>query len=90
MKTSMDVFGWQLCGGLNYIQKTPEGKYVFISSRNNLKGFPYDRCYRVRHITSDKKGNIWVGSSDGALSFKEDFKIRSRLCSIFMHVSPMI
>ncbi len=61
-------------GGLNYIQKTPEGKYVFISSRNNLKGFPYDRCYRVRHITSDKKGNIWVGSSDGALSFKEDFK----------------
>src|SRR5699024_1921791 len=31
-------------------------------------------CYRVRHITSDKKGNIWVGSSDGALSFKEDFK----------------
>ena len=47
---------------------------MFISSRNNLKGFPYDRCYRVRHITSDKKGNIWVGSSDGALSFKEDFK----------------
>lgn len=66
----MATFG----GGLNYIQKTPEGKYVFISSRNNLKGFPYDRCYRVRHITSDKKGNIWVGSSDGALSFKEDFK----------------
>lgn len=77
-------------GGLNYIQKTPEGKYVFISSRNNLKGFPYDRCYRVRHITSDKKGNIWVGSSDGALSLKRILKIRSRLCSIFMHVSPMI
>ena len=61
-------------GGLNYIQKTPEGKYTFINYRNNLKGFPYDRCYRVRHITSDNKGNIWVGSSDGALCFKEDFK----------------
>lgn len=61
-------------GGLNYVQKSPEGKYIFISYRNNLKGFPYDRCYRVRHITSDNKGNIWVGSSDGALCFKEDFK----------------
>jgi len=61
-------------GGLNYIQKTPEGKYTFINYRNNLKGFPYDRCYRVRHITSDNKGNIWVGSSDGVLCFKEDFK----------------
>lgn len=61
-------------GGLNYIQKDAAGKYVFINNRNNLKGFPYDRCYRVRHITSDNKGNIWVGSSDGALCFKEDFK----------------
>lgn len=61
-------------GGLNYIQQTPEGEYVFISSRNNLKGFPYDHCYRVRHIASDNQGNIWVGSSDGALSFREDFK----------------
>ena len=61
-------------GGLNYIQQSPEGKYIFINYRNNLKGFPYDRCYRVRHITSDNKGNIWVGSSDGALCFKDDFK----------------
>lgn len=61
-------------GGLNYIQQTPAGKYAFISHRNNLKGFPFERCYRVRHIVSDKKGNIWVGSSDGALCFKEDFE----------------
>lgn len=61
-------------GGLNYIQKTSEGKYQFINNRNNLKGYPIDRCYRVRHITSDKKGNIWVGSSDGAICFKENFK----------------
>lgn len=61
-------------GGLNYIRKTPEGKYTFISHRNHLKSFPYERCYRIRHITSDKNGNIWVASSDGALSFKADFK----------------
>ncbi len=61
-------------GGLNYIQRNADGKYVFINTRNHLKGFPNDRCYRVRHISSDKKGNIWVGTSDGALCFKEDFK----------------
>lgn len=61
-------------GGLNYIQKKSDGSYVFINNRNNLKGFPIDRCYRVRHITSDKQGNIWVGCSDGVVCFKDDFK----------------
>lgn len=61
-------------GGLNYMEKSADGGYVFINSRNNLKGFPIDQCYRLRHITSDLKGNIWVGSSDGVLCFKENFK----------------
>lgn len=61
-------------GGLNYIKQTPEGKYVFINNRNHLKGFPIDRCYRIRHIASDRQGNIWVSSNDGALRFNEDFK----------------
>lgn len=61
-------------GGLNYIQKTPEGKYLFINYSNNLKRFPYDQCYRVRHIASDNQGNIWVGTTDGVLHFKDDFK----------------
>lgn len=61
-------------GGLNYMEKTDNGEYVFINSRNNLKGFPIDQCYRVRHVTSDSDGNIWVGTSDGVLCFKENFK----------------
>ncbi len=61
-------------GGLNYIQKTPGGKYSFINARNRLKGYPNDKCYRVRHISSDGKGNIWVGTNDGVLCFREDFK----------------
>lgn len=61
-------------GGLNYMERSVDGGYVFINSRNNLKGFPIDQCYRLRHITSDTEGNIWVGSSDGVLCFKENFK----------------
>ncbi len=56
-------------GGLNYIQKTPDGTYRFINARNHLKGYPNDRCYRVRRITSDGKGHIWVGANDGVLCF---------------------
>ena len=61
-------------GGLNYITKDKDGKYIFINNRNNLKGYPIDRCYRVRHINQDKRGNIWVGTADGAICFKENFK----------------
>ena len=59
------------------MEKTDNGEYVFINSRNNLKGFPIDQCYRVRHVTSDADGNIWVGTSDGVLCFKENFKMRN-------------
>ena len=61
-------------GGLNYLEQNEDGKTVFINSRNNLKGFPINECYRLRHIEADKKGNIWIGSSDGVICFKEDFK----------------
>lgn len=61
-------------GGLNYLQQTEDGEYRFINSRNNLKGFPIDECYRVRHIASDRKGNIWVGTTDGVICFKKDFE----------------
>lgn len=60
--------------GINYIDKDKSGKYVFINSRNNLKGYPIDNCYRVRHITSDTKGNLWVSTNDGLIRFKDDFK----------------
>ena len=60
-------------GGLNYVEKDRNGKLIFINHRNNLKGYPIDRCYRVRHITSDHNGMIWVGTTTGALCFDENF-----------------
>lgn len=60
-------------GGLNYMDTNEEGKTIFINHRNNLKGYPIDNCYKVRHITSDNKGNIWVGTTTGAISFNGNF-----------------
>lgn len=60
-------------GGLNYIEEDKNGKLIFINHRNNLKGYPIDRCYRVRHITSDNDGHIWAGTTTGALCFDENF-----------------
>ena len=60
-------------GGINYLDYDKSGNIIFISHRNNLKGYPIDQCYRARHITEDSKGNIWVGTTSGVLSFKDNF-----------------
>lgn len=60
-------------GGLNYMEEQEDGSAVFINHQNNLKGYPIDECYRARFVTSDSKGNIWVGTTSGAVTFKDDF-----------------
>jgi len=60
-------------GGLNYMEERADGTTAFINHQNNLKGYPIDDCYRARFVTSDSKGNIWVGTTLGALSFRADF-----------------
>lgn len=72
-------------GGLNYIEKDKNGELIFINHRNNLKGYPIDRCHRVRHITSDNNGHIWVGTTTGALCFNEDFTNPEEV--VFSHYS---
>ena len=60
-------------GGINYIDKDRNGRVIFINNRNNLKGYPIDQCYRARYITKDNKGYIWVGTTSGVISFKDNF-----------------
>lgn len=60
-------------GGLNYLDKDEKGRDIFINHRNHLKGYPIDNCYKVRFVTSDKKGRIWVGTTTGAISFDANF-----------------
>lgn len=60
-------------GGVNCLMRDEEGKEIFVSHRNNLKGYPIDECYKARYITGDGKGNIWIGTTAGALMVREDF-----------------
>ncbi len=62
-------------GGLNYMEERNDGSVVFINHQNNLKGYPIDECYRARFVTSDTKGNVWVGTTSGAITFKVDFSM---------------
>ncbi|WP_455664202.1 two-component regulator propeller domain-containing protein [Phocaeicola sp.] len=60
-------------GGLNLIETLPDGSLRFINHRNLLKQYPIDRFYKVRHITEDVQGRIWVSTTAGILFFDEAF-----------------
>lgn len=62
-------------GGLNLAEFQPDGSLKFISHRNLLKRYPIDRFYKVRHITEDIHGRIWVSTTAGILFFDEAFRI---------------
>ncbi|MDO4162945.1 MAG: two-component regulator propeller domain-containing protein [Bacteroides sp.] len=59
--------------GICYLTRDKNGKEIFISHRNHLKGYPIDQCYRTRFITGDHQKNVWIGTTVGALVVNEDF-----------------
>ena len=62
-------------GGICYLPLKEAGgnNPKFISIKNRLTTYPKEQCLKVRCITTDKQGNIWVGTTSGLLSFKDDF-----------------
>lgn len=61
-------------GGLNLIERQADGSLHFINHQNGLKNYPIQRFYKVRHITEDNEGNIWVSTTAGILHFNENFR----------------
>jgi signal transduction histidine kinase/ligand-binding sensor domain-containing protein/DNA-binding response OmpR family regulator len=59
-------------GGLNLLEETG-GKIRFLHSGNKMKKYPFETFSRVRCLVADKKGNIWVGTTNGLLAFRNDF-----------------
>lgn len=70
-------------GGINYLTRDEIGREVFMNHRNHLKGYPIDNCYKVRFVTGDEQGNIWIGTTLGALVAKDSF--RSADEAVFRH-----
>jgi len=61
-------------GGLNLITQE-NGKTTFKNRFNSFARYPkYGLYMEVRNITEDKDGRIWVGTSDGLMSFDSKFK----------------
>jgi len=60
-------------GGLNLITQE-NGKTVFKNKFNSFEHYPKFGMYmEIRNITEDKNGRIWVGTSDGLMSFDSHF-----------------
>jgi len=61
-------------GGLNLLT-IEKGKTSFKSKFNSFEHYPkYGLYMEIRNITEDKNGRIWVGTSDGLISFDSHFK----------------
>lgn len=55
-------------GGVNILTKTSAGQEIFINTTNSMQNYPEQAYMKVRALTLDRQGNVWVGSTDGLLT----------------------
>lgn len=55
-------------GGVNILTKTDKGREIFINTVNSMHNYPQQAYMKVRSLTLDKQGLVWVGSTDGILT----------------------
>ena len=59
-------------GGICYLEEN-DHHFHFFHSGNRLTGYPLNSFDKIRCLCRDSNGNIWVGSTNGILTFNEDF-----------------
>ncbi|SHG03409.1 Signal transduction histidine kinase [Dysgonomonas macrotermitis] len=59
-------------GGLNLAEENQPGK--FYNKNNSLTGYPIQQGAKIRIISSDKYGNICIGTTLGLIMFSPEFK----------------
>ncbi|MGQ1948606.1 two-component regulator propeller domain-containing protein [Geofilum sp. OHC36d9] len=60
-------------GGINLLQRDNNGRVYFLNHRNHLVGYPVNKSQRVRMITSDRDGTIFVATTNGLILFNGNF-----------------
>jgi signal transduction histidine kinase/DNA-binding response OmpR family regulator/ligand-binding sensor domain-containing protein len=60
-------------GGLNLMERLPDGSVRFVNSANFPASFPAAPFNKVRHITQDGKGRIWISTTAGIIFFDAAF-----------------
>ena len=67
---------WVGCygGGLNLLTQTKDGKISFIHGNNELRNYPIAYGMKVRNIAEAPGGVILVGTTNGLLTFSNNFE----------------
>ena len=67
---------WVGCyiGGINLLTYTKNGDIEFIHSDNELKNYPTSYASKVRHISEAPGGVLLVGTTNGLLTFSNQFE----------------
>ena len=60
-------------GGLHLFDEK-NGRIRFIHSQNELKSYPIANCSKVRQVFADSKHQIWVATTEGFITFNDNFK----------------
>lgn len=72
-------------GGLNYIDLN-EPVTRFYNYRNRLRNYPIDQCAQVRCIQPDANGNLWIGTSTGAVCLDvKDQQLTEPIFKVYKH-----
>lgn len=61
-------------GGLNLLTQTKDGKTSFIHGNNELRNYPIAYGMKVRNIAEAPGGVILVGTTNGLLTFSNNFE----------------
>lgn len=54
-------------GGVNILTKMGN-REVFVNTTNSMRNYPQQAYKKVRALTLDKNGQVWVGTTDGLLT----------------------
>lgn len=66
-------------GGLNLVD-VHDGRIRFVSPRNRMKQYPSGKFFgKIRRITHDGKGTIFLSTSSGLITFSDDFDSPDRI-----------
>ncbi|MEG1585254.1 MAG: two-component regulator propeller domain-containing protein [Bacteroidales bacterium] len=71
-------------GGINLVDQSGD-RLRFLNHRNNLRSYPISKCQKIRKIATDSLNNIWIATSNGIVTFKNDFQIPANI--VFKHIT---
>lgn len=60
-------------GGVNLVEIADDGKIRFLNANNRFKDYPANSFLRVRRVTHDTGGVVYLSTTDGLLTFSNKF-----------------